>query len=69
MSAPLVSAQDVSTGHDRPVHVVCCNDDVALCGADVANRPVLPDDTDVTCRICEIAYEEDLPCGNPECVE
>ena len=57
----------VDLNNDSLVHVFCCNPDLAACGKDLPGRPVLPDDTETTCRICAIAWEEELPCGDPDC--
>ncbi|MEU9208505.1 hypothetical protein AB0D27_11260 [Streptomyces sp. NPDC048415] len=54
---PTVTAPDSG---DALTHVVCCNDDVALCGTDVAGQEWVDDDEDPTCVVCrELA---DAPC-------
>ena len=65
MTAPHATVNPVAVPTDRPVHVVCCDPNEALCGASV--RQDVPDAAEVTCRLCSIAYEEDLPCANPRC--
>jgi hypothetical protein len=33
-------------------HAVCCDDNVALCGTDVADVQWIDDDGDATCVVC-----------------
>ena len=65
--APVAAVDEVTVAPDRPVHVVCCDPNEALCGTDVSALNVAPDEDEVTCPLCAIAYEEDLPCANPRC--
>ena len=67
MTAPLAAVDEAAVAADRPVHVVCCDPNEALCGADVSALQVMPDEAELTCQLCAIAYEEDLPCANPTC--
>lgn len=53
---------------DGPVHLFCCDDDVAMCGADVSGE------TEVTgtpeedcCEVCVNKQRLDLPCPDLEC--
>ena len=49
---------------DRPVHLVCdCDEDYALCGEYVGDRPFTEDD--VECVVC--AGLEGKPCGVEGC--
>ena len=68
MTAPQTVPAPVDAD-DREVHIVCCNPNQAVCGADVSDADGwLPDVADdVTCLLCAIADAEDLPCGDPEC--
>ncbi|MEW2442818.1 hypothetical protein [Micromonospora marina] len=67
MSAPLTEPAPEVVAADRPVHVVCCDPNEALCGTNVAGLDAMPDDAEVTCQLCALAYANDLPCANPRC--
>jgi hypothetical protein len=47
------------------VHAVChCSPDIALCGTDRAGAPWQPDDTPLTCVVCEdLEYAPCSRCG------
>lgn len=56
---PTTTAQD--TG-DNLTHSVCaCDDDLALCGADVSGQPWADDDEEVDCVVCQDLMGE--PCA------
>ena len=67
MTTAHATVNPVAVPTDRPVHVVCCDPNEALCGANVAALQVMPDDVELTCPLCAIAYAEGLPCANPSC--
>ena len=67
MTAPLATVDEATVAADRPVHVICCDPNEALCGTNVNALNVAPDEAEVTCQLCAIAYAEDLPCANPSC--
>jgi hypothetical protein len=46
-------------------HIVCCDDNVAMCGADVTGTPWV--ESDDVCPLCELVEDEDLPCPVPGC--
>jgi hypothetical protein len=54
---------------DYETHIVCCRDDVALCGEDVSGDPW--DDPEIDeagdCEICVNRYWLKVPCGAPFC--
>lgn len=50
---------------DKAVHIVCCDPNKAVCGAVVTKA--VPDGTEVDCRLCALADDNDLPCSHPEC--
>ncbi|WFE41920.1 hypothetical protein [Micromonospora sp. WMMD998] len=69
MAAPLTAADEQTAPADRPVHVVCCDPNEALCGTNVSALLGVPDDVEPTCVLCALAYANGLPCANPECPE
>jgi hypothetical protein len=54
-----------STGDDL-CHLVCCDDDRALCGTDVTDSSWTDDDDETTCVVCHDL--DGLPC-RPGCPE
>lgn len=52
---------------ENVVHTVCCNEDLADCGADVSDWDDVCDGTATTCPVCAIAEANDLPCTDPDC--
>lgn len=42
------------------VHVVCCDDEVALCGSNVKDHEWVDDDDETTCIACN--YLSQFPC-------
>lgn len=45
-------------------HIVCCDDDIALCGIDVSDTPWRDDDFEVECVVCAELEDYDCPkCG------
>lgn len=44
------------TEHGKPTHIVCCDQDTALCGEGVSNHPYV-DGTDRMCVPCEVLEE------------
>lgn len=50
-------------------HLVCCDDNTAMCGADVTNEPWLngPAPGEVMCPECANIDEHDWPCTVPGC--
>lgn len=64
---PAPKVPDTDDGDDL-THLVCCDEDRALCGADVAGCEdvgVVDAAPDV-CAMCELEWNEGLPCG-PSC--
>ena len=59
----MTTLADVADVADRPVHVVCCDPDTAVCGANVSGQDWVPNSTETTCRLCALVEAEDLPCG------
>ena len=59
MTAPCSPAAVRDTPVDEDVvHVTCCQDeDLAMCGVDVAGHPTTPDETPTGCTVCA-ALEE-----------
>ena len=55
------------TAVHESVHVVCCNPDLGMCGTPVPGDDWVVPTTPVDCKLCAIAEDENLPCGDPEC--
>lgn len=55
-----------STGAaDEPLHIVCCDENRALCGEDVSGHNWTPNG--VLCEQCEIAEAQRGGCGRLSC--
>jgi hypothetical protein len=55
----------VNAGGLDLTHVVCCDENRALCGKDVTDTEWTDGDGEVTCVICDDL--EGAPCGEPDC--
>lgn len=67
-AATLPATQPGSPGVDDPIHAVCCDPDLALCGEDLTGAdtvPTLP--LDEACPTCLIADQINGPCASPTC--
>lgn len=47
-------------------HYYCCDEDVALCGADLSGVPMGPE-FDAICPPCQEALDANTPCPVPSC--
>lgn len=53
---------------DRVPHLVCCHDDIAMCGTDVSGENwVDEEDPADNCKLCAYIDDEGLPCPLPDC--
>jgi hypothetical protein len=51
-----------------PIHLFCCDEDIAMCGADLTDQDVQERDDDTpVCPMCALVEDEGLPCPVPEC--
>lgn len=68
MSAALPSAPEVIAAADEAdaAHIVCCNDDRAMCGEDVSGHDWVGNDVP-ECEPCATRFDAGLPCGAPLC--
>ena len=57
---------DGSGNPDELFHIICCDDDIALCGTDVSKMAETEPDGEPHCVVCEDLYTLDNPCG-PTC--
>lgn len=49
-----------NAGAEDIVHEWCCDDSVALCGADITDEPIVPDPSpQEMCVVCVDLYEAD----------
>lgn len=55
---------DTDTGDVGVTHVVCCNDDIAVCGTDVSGEPFVWVEDAVDCVVC-LHTERCRLCGRP----
>lgn len=65
-----VAPDAVESAADDICHLWCCNEDVAMCGADITGEPPCPhpDDEDCpACPMCSLVEDEALPCPVPGC--
>lgn len=61
-------AGDIGTWDDGLLHYYCCDENVAMCGLDLKNVPVVDDESDTPeCPLCALAREEDAPCPVKGC--
>lgn len=60
--APELAETDTARGD--LTHVICCNEDIAVCGTDVSDEPFVGDDVPVDCIVCLDADTCPL-CGDP----
>ena len=62
-TAPVLAPSNTDV-NDRTTHVICCNWDIALCGLDVSDEPVVPDGVGHDCIVCLDLEEQRCPdCG------
>jgi hypothetical protein len=52
MTALTPELGDTDTDGNGITHVVCCNEDIALCGTDVSGQPFVGGDFPVDCVVC-----------------
>lgn len=64
----LPSPNSTDSDDDGVEHLVCCDDDIALCGLYVPTEqyPWHPDE-ETTCPLCRWAEDEGLPCTIAGC--
>jgi len=48
-------------------HLTCCDDDTAMCGADVTGQEWCEEDREPRCEPCYRVNEQRLPCTVPGC--
>lgn len=63
--APLVTTDGPNGTDDELDHIFCCNEDLALCGADISGTEFISDDEELfPCVVCnEMQYRECPKCG------
>jgi len=49
------------------LHIICCDEDTGLCGAEVTGDVVHPDSGIPVCRRCLYLRAELVPCTHPQC--
>lgn len=55
-------------GNFDPVHITCCDNDIALCGEPVATHEWVADwDPGEDCAMCIYVIDQHLPCTVPGC--
>lgn len=53
---------------DDVVHYWCCDVNVAMCGADISDEPLVSGATkEQTCALCRIVYDNGWTCPVPGC--
>ncbi len=66
MTAPTASPARTSLSDDDIDHLYCCDENVAMCGADLTDTPDGPE-FDEVCRLCLLAEQSGMPCPVPGC--
>lgn len=68
---PAPTLEQVTGGGEfEPVHLVCCDDYVALCGEPVLHDDWVDEDApwDDTCAMCVCVSDTHRPCTVPTCI-
>ena len=51
-----------------PIHLFCCDEDIAMCGANLKEEDEQERDDDTpVCPMCALVEDEGLPCPVPGC--
>lgn len=67
MTTATLPAPTVADGQpDQVDHIYCCDEDIALCGADLTAVPLGPE-FDLMCAMCVLAQDARRPCSVPGC--
>lgn len=55
--------------NEDPVHLFCCDENIAMCGVDLTDHDFVPDDApdEDTCRLCVIVEQNGWACPVPGC--
>jgi hypothetical protein len=61
---PLPQLEDAYEGDS---HVICCRDDLGLCGKKLGNMVWIPITDPTTCVVCTDLEQLEEPCSNPNC--
>lgn len=64
MTALAPEAAETDTDDDGLTHLVCCNEDIALCGTDVSGTVFVCVDVAIDCVVCLLTTICRL-CGRP----
>ncbi|MCI3277485.1 hypothetical protein [Streptomyces cylindrosporus] len=62
----MLAPEPISTDtvDDGITHLVCCKEDIALCGTDVSGEPYVTEDVPIDCVVC-LDFEACPVCGSP----
>lgn len=64
----LLDRPATSTGAPEELnHIVCCDDDTALCGLDVSGDRWVRGGKIPVCPLCKLAWDEGPPCPPADC--
>lgn len=64
-AAPFTEEKSGSTGRAHLIHLVCCDENRALCGEDLRDGHWI--ERDAECAVCIDLNEADVRCGKPFC--
>jgi hypothetical protein len=66
-SAATPQTTPARTADDNISHIVCCDENTALCGLDVTDYPWIDLPEQYDCPLCVLAAETDTCCPCPTC--
>lgn len=67
LQRPRPGSPGAGAGAD-PVHLFCCDKNIAMCGADLSDEDEQErDDDTLICPLCVLIEDEGLPCPVPGC--
>jgi hypothetical protein len=61
------SPADGTTDDDTISHIVCCDENTALCGLDVTHYPWLDVPERYDCPLCVLIDDTETFCASPNC--
>lgn len=62
------AAEDAAAWDADLTHLFCCDEDISMCGTDLAGVPVVDSgDDERLCPLCELVRAEGAPCPVPGC--
>lgn len=66
-TATLAPTPAVADLGDLPAHYTCCDENTAMCGAQLLGIDLADDDPTPDCQLCVYAWENGVPCPATNC--